>query len=147
MNSAIKKIFSVISLILLRYGLGIALIWLGFIKFKNIEAEYIQELLANTPVFKWILKYFTAYAFSQIIAWIQIVAGFLLLIHPFSPKISRWGAVMSMLIFLPGIIVFFNSDVVWLTGYGFPELSRTGQLLLKDFILFGAAAGCLSESK
>ena len=51
-----------------------------------------------------------------------------------------------MLIFLPGIIVFFSSDVVWLTGYGF-ELSRTGQILLKDFILFGVAAGCFSEFK
>lgn len=57
------------------------------------------------------------------------------------------GAVLAMLIFLPGIIVFFSSDVVWLTGYGFPELSRTGQILLKDFILFGVAAGCFSEFK
>lgn len=147
MNSAIKKIFSVIALVLLRYGLGIALIWLGIMKFKNIEAEYLQDLLANTTIFKWILKYFTAYAFSQMIAWIQIVAGVLLMIHPFAPKVSRWGAVLAMLIFLPGIIVFFSSDVVWLTGYGFPELSRTGQILLKDFILFGVAAGCFSEFK
>jgi len=146
MKSLLKKTFLLIGQFLLRYGLGIVLIWLGIMKFKNLEADYIQEAMAHSILFKWLLKYFTIYAFTQIIAWIQIVAGVLIILKPVSARLSRWGGVLAMLIFLAGILVFFSSEIVWLKGYGFPELSRAGQGLIKDFILFGAAAWCFSDS-
>ncbi len=131
---------------LFRYGLGIILIWLGIMKFKNSEALQIEQTMAQTVLFQWMLKYVTIYAFSQIIAWIQIVAGVLIMLKPVSAGLSRWGGALAMVVFLAGILVFFTSGVVWQTGYGFPELSRAGHAFLKDFILFGAAAWCFSDS-
>ena len=92
------------------------------------------------------IEYLTVYALSMVIAWIQIVAGILLMLKPVSRKLSTWGGAMAMLIFLAGILVFFTSGLVWQTGYGFPELSRAGHAFLKDFILFGAAAWCFSDA-
>jgi len=146
MRLILKKTLLLISQSLFRYGLGIILIWLGIMKFKNVEALHIQQAMAQTVLFKWMLKYITIYAFSQIIAWIQILAGVLIMLKPVSSKLSRWGATLGMIIFLAGILVFFTSSIVWQTGYGFPELSRAGHAFLKDFILFGAAAWCLSDS-
>ncbi len=131
---------------LFRYGLGIILIWLGIMKFKNSEALQIEQAMAQTVLFQWMLKYVTIYAFSQIIAWIQIVAGILIMLKPVSSGLSRWGGALAMVVFLAGILVFFTSGIVWQTGYGFPELSRAGHAFLKDFILFGAAAWCFSDS-
>jgi uncharacterized membrane protein YkgB len=146
MKSFLKKVFLMVGQSLFRYGLGIILIWLGIMKFKNSEALQIEQAMAQTALFKWMLKYVTIYAFSQIIAWIQIAAGVLIMLKPVSSSLSRWGGAMAMVVFLAGILVFFTSGIVWQTGYGFPELSRAGHAFLKDFILFGAAAWCFSDS-
>jgi uncharacterized membrane protein YkgB len=146
MKSFLKKVFLMVGQSLFRYGLGIILIWLGIMKFKNSEALQIEQAMAQTVLFQWMLKYVTIYAFSQIIAWVQIVAGVLIMLKPVSSGLSRWGGALAMVVFLAGILVFFSSGIVWQTGYGFPELSRAGHAFLKDFILFGAAAWCFSDS-
>lgn len=146
MKHIIKKVSLAIGQFLLRYGLGIVLIWLGIMKFRNSEALHIEQAMAETILFKWLLKYITIYAFAQMIAWVQIVAGLFIMLHPVSKKIAAWGGAMAMIIFLSGVLVFISSGIVWEAGYGFPELSRAGHSLLKDFILFGAAAWCWSES-
>lgn len=146
MKSIIKKISLGIGQFLLRYGLGIVLIWLGIMKFRNSEAIHIEQAMAETILFKWMLKYITIYAFSQIIAWIQIIAGLFIMLQPVSKKMAAWGGALAMIVFLAGILVFISSGIIWQTGYGFPELSRAGHSFLKDFILFGAAAWCWSDS-
>jgi phosphoglycerate kinase len=52
MNSAIKKIFSVIALVLLRYGLGIALIWLGLDAGPESIKE-MKEIIENSATILW----------------------------------------------------------------------------------------------
>lgn len=146
MKTLLKKIFQQVAQFILRYGLGVVLIWLGLMKFKNSEALQIEQAMTQTVLFAWLLKYLTVYALSMVIAWIQIVAGILLMLRPVSRKLSTWGGAMAMVIFLAGILVFFTSGLVWQTGYGFPELSRAGHAFLKDFILFGAAAWCFSDA-
>jgi len=146
MKNIIKRTSLAIAYFLLRYGLGIVLIWLGIMKFRNSEAIHIEQAMAETILFKWLLKYITIYAFSQIIAWTQIVAGLFIMVQPVSKKIAAWGGALAMVVFLAGILVFISSGIVWEAGYGFPELSRAGHSLLKDFILFGAAAWCWSDS-
>ncbi|ASB49117.1 YkgB family protein [Alkalitalea saponilacus] len=146
MRSLFKKTMLSLARFLFRYGLGIILIWLGVLKFKNTEAHYIEQAMSQTVLFSWMLKYITIYAFTSIIAWMQIISGLFIMLKPVSRKLSVWGGVLAMVIFFAGILVFFSSGVVWHSGYGFPELSRAGQAFLKDFILFGAAAWCLSDS-
>jgi reactive chlorine resistance protein C len=146
MKAILKKSFLAIAQFLFRYGLGIILIWLGVMKFKNSEALHIENAMAQTFLFKWMLKYVTIYAFSMLIAWIQILAGLFIMLKPVSSKLAAWGGAFAMIIFLAGILVFFTSGVVWQVGYGFPELSRAGHSFLKDFVLFAAAAWCYSDS-
>lgn len=146
MKNILKKTSLAIGQFLFRYGLGIVLIWLGVMKFRNAEALHIEQAMANTLLFKWMLKYITIYAFSQMIAWVQIISGIFIMLQPVSKKMAAWGGALAMIIFLSGILVFITSGIVWESGYGFPELSRAGHSLLKDFILFGAAAWCWSDS-
>ena len=146
MKPFFKKTMLLLAQFLFRYGLGIILIWIGIMKFRNAEALYLEQAMSQTFLFKWMLKYITVYSFSLIIAWIQIFAGLMLMLKPVSSKIATWGGVLAMVIFLAGILVFLTSGIVWQTGYGFPELSRAGHSFFKDFILFGAAAWCVSDS-
>ncbi len=146
MKNILKKTSLGIAHFLLRYGLGIVLIWLGIMKFRNSEADHIELAMTHTIIFKWLLKYITIYTFTLIIAWVQIIAGLFIMLKPASKRLAAWGGALAMIVFLAGILVFISSGIVWEAGYGFPELSRTGHSLLKDFILFGAAAWCWSDS-
>lgn len=146
MRKLIKTLSENIAEIIFRYGLAIVLIWLGIVKFKNSEAIHLERAMANTVLFSWLLKFVTIYVFAQIVAWLHIVSGLLLLVKVASKRLALWGSIMASVIFLSGILVFVSSGIVWQVGYGFPELSRTGHSLLKDFILFGTSLWCISDS-
>lgn len=131
---------------LLRYGLGLVVIWLGILKFKNFEAEYLRDLISETFLLSWVLKVVTPYVLSQILAYVQIVAGVFILIKPLSRKLSFWGSFLAVVMFVVSISLLFSTEIVWQTGYGFPELSKAGQSILKDFVLLGAACWCVGDS-
>ncbi len=94
----------------------------------------------------WVLKYITAYTLNQIVAYIQIFAGVMLMLKPVSKKLSFWGGLLVCIMFLLSLSLLFTSSVVWEIGYGFPELSKVGQAVLKDFVLLGAAFWCIGDS-
>lgn len=146
MKPLFKKTLLLFGQFLFRYGLGIMLIWIGIMKFRNAEAIHLEQAMSQTILFNWLLKYITIYTLSLIIAWVQIFAGLMIMLKPVSAKISTWGAILAMIVFLSGILVFLTSGIVWQSGYGFPELSRAGHSFIKDFVLFGAAAWCVSDS-
>jgi uncharacterized membrane protein YkgB len=146
MKAFFKKTFLLLSQFLFRYALGIILIWFGIMKFRNAEAIHLEQAMLQTILFKWLLQYITVYTLSLIIAWVQIFAGLMIMLKAVSVKISMWGGIFAMVIFIAGMLVFATSGIVWQTGYGFPELSRAGHAFIKDFILFGAAAWCVSDS-
>lgn len=146
MKPLLKKTLLLFGQFLFRYGLGIMLIWIGIMKFRNAEAIHLEQAMSQTILFNWLLKYITIYTLSLIIAWVQIFAGLMIMLKPVSAKTSTWGGVLAMIVFLSGILVFLTSGIVWQSGYGFPELSRAGHSFIKDFVLFGAAAWCVSDS-
>ncbi len=145
MKSFISKLLKTLGVFILRYGLGIVIIWLGFLKFKNSEAEYTHQLISGGYM-AWILKYITPYALNQIVAYLQILIGVFIMLKAVSKPLSFWGGVAAAIIFLFSISLLFTSNVVWQMGYGFPELSKIGQTILKDLVLFGAAAWCVGDS-
>lgn len=145
MKNFISKLLKAVGQFILRYGLGMVIVWLGFLKFKNFEAEYTYELISSGYL-SWILQYITSYTLNHIVAYLQIIVGLFVMLKPISKELSFWGGIGASVIFLVSISLLFTSQVVWLKGYGFPELSKVGQTLLKDFILFGAAAWCVGDS-
>ncbi len=145
MRAFLSKLLKTLSVFLLRYGLGIVIIWLGVMKFRNSEAEYIHRIITGGYL-SWVLNYITSYTLSQIIAYLQILAGFMLLLKPVAKKISFFGGLLVSIMFILSISLLFTSSVVWEVGYGFPELSKVGQTVLKDFVLLGAALWCVGDS-
>ena len=145
MRDIISKALKNISRFILRYGLGIVLIWLGFLKFKDSEAEYTHQLISGGYL-SWILKYVLPSALNHIIAYMQIITGLLVMLKLISRKLAFWGGVIALLIFVFSLSMLVSSQVVWQSGYGFPELSLLGQVILKDLILLGAAAWCVGDS-
>ena len=142
----IAKTLKLIGQFLLRYGLAIVFIWLGILKLKNSEADYMREVLSNSSLFGWSLKYITAYAFSQIVAYLQMGIGLLIALKPVARKLSFVGSLLAVVVLLLSVAVLFSPGSVWQTGYGFPELSKLGQSILKDVVLLGAAAWCAGDS-
>jgi len=140
------KLLKLIGQFLLRYGLAIVFIWLGLLKLKNSEADYMGEVLSNSSVFGWVLKYVTPYAFSQIVAYLQMAIGLLIALKPLARRISFVGSLVAVLVLLLSVTMLVTSGYVWQTGYGFPELSKLGQSILKDVVLLGAAAWCAGDS-
>lgn len=142
----IKKVFTSLSHFILRYGLALVFIWLGWLKFKNTEADYLNDILKNSSLFAWMLKYITAYTFSLIVAYLQLAIGILLLLKPASKKLAFAGGIMAVVILSLSVTTLCTSAYVWQSGYGFPELSKVGQSMLKDLVLLGAAAWCVSDA-
>ena len=92
------------------------------------------------------LKYVTAYTFTLIVAYLQIGIGLLIVLKPVLRKLSMIGGLLALVILGLSVLTLFTSGYVWQTGYGFPELSKVGQSILKDVILLGAAAWCIGDS-
>jgi len=142
----IARIFKLAGAFLLRYGLAIVFIWLGLLKLKNSEADYMREVLSNSSLFGWSLKYITPYAFSQIVAYLQMGIGLLIALKPVVRKLSFISSLIAVVLLLLSVTMLFTSGYVWQAGYGFPELSKLGQSILKDVVLLGAAAWCVGDS-
>lgn len=142
----IAKTFKAFGQFLLRYGLAITFIWLGLMKLKNSEADYLKDVLTNSAVFSWMLKYITSYAFSQFVAYLQMLIGLTIALKPVARKVSLVGGIVAVVVLLLSVITLFTSSYVWLAPYGFPELSKLGQSILKDVVLLGAAMWCVGDS-
>ncbi|MGQ1785208.1 MULTISPECIES: DUF417 family protein [unclassified Saccharicrinis] len=145
MKNFISNLLKTVGKFILRYGLGLVIIWLGFLKFKNTEAEYTHQLISGGYL-SVVLKYITPYALNHIMAYFQILVGVFIMLKPVSRHLSFWGGMLAAIMFMFSISFLFTTQVVWETGYGFPELSKVGQTVLKDFVLFGAAAWCVGDS-
>ncbi|GAF05386.1 DUF417 family protein [Saccharicrinis fermentans] len=145
MKNFISIQLKAVGIFLLRYGLGLVLIWLGYLKFKNAEAEYTHQLISGGYL-SVVLQYLTPYVLNHIVAYFQMLVGLSILMKPIFRTLSFWGGLMAAIMFLFSISFLLTSSVVWETGYGFPELSKVGQTILKDVVLFGAAAWCVGDS-
>lgn len=133
--------------IVLRYGLVVALLWVGGLKFTAYEAESVHGLAAHSPFLSWLTQLMSVQAFSEIIGVVEIVLGLLIAARFVSPKASAIGSFGAVLIFLNTISFLFTTPGVVQMGETFPLLSgMPGQFLLKDFVLLGAALWSAGEA-
>ncbi|MEP6948095.1 MAG: DUF417 family protein [Ginsengibacter sp.] len=125
--------------IVIRYALVITLLWVGSLKFTTYEAMGVHGHAVTSPFLSWLANMMTVQSFSELIGVIEIILGFLIAIKPVAPKISYYGSLGSIIMFLITLSFIFTDTDVWQTGYGFPAASPAGQFLLKDLLFFGAA--------
>ena len=148
-TSGIVKISTIDSVasVLGRYGLVVVIGWIGALKFANFEAHQIQPLVANSPFMGWLYNIFPVYVFSALLGVFEVTAAVLLAIKPVAPKLSIFGSLLAIVLFLATISFLFTTPGVGEpAGGGFPALSLTGEFLLKDVPLLGLSFWTLADS-
>jgi uncharacterized membrane protein YkgB len=116
---------------LLRLGLVIVLLWIGALKFVPYEADSIVPLVANSPIMSFVYRHrapeYQRYMNRE---------GELNVAH------RQWHESNGTYTFARalGVVIVFD------TAHGFPYLSDTSRLVIKDAIMLGAAVTTLADS-
>ncbi|MBA3584373.1 MAG: DUF417 family protein [Gemmatimonadetes bacterium] len=132
---------------LLRYGLVAVLLWVGALKFTEYEAMAIKPLVENSPLTAWALQALGLKTLSALIGTVEIVVGLMIATRAFAPKVSAYGSIAAIGIFLMTLTFLLTTPGVWQPGYGFPFPSpMPGQFLAKDLVLLGAAIWSAGEA-
>lgn len=130
-----------------RYGLAIVLVWYGGLKFMDYEAQGIQPLVSESPFMSWLYDIFSVYAFSALLGAFEITAAVLLAVKPWWPRVSIFGSLLAMALFVATISFMFTTPGVFDAAQGgFPALSLEGGFLMKDIALLGISAWTLSDA-
>jgi len=131
----------------IRYGLVAVLLWVGLLKFTAFEAEGIQGLVANSPFMSWAYSVMSVRGFSAVIGSIEILLGVLIALRPVAPKLSAFGSIGAIIMFVTTLSFLLTTPGVWQPGYGFPSLSpMPGQFIAKDLLFLGAALWTAGEA-
>ena len=132
---------------LLRYGLVVAIGWIGAMKATHYEAVGIQPLIAHSPLLSWGYRIWSVDHFTMIIGATELVIVALLAVRPWFPRASALGSVGAICMFLT-TLSFIVTTPGWEPSLGgFPALSGgVGEFLIKDFVLLGAAFWTLADS-
>lgn len=131
----------------LRYGLVAVLLWVGALKFTEYETMGIKPLVENSPLTAWAVQALGLKTLSALIGTVEIVLGVMIAMRSVSPKVSAYGSMGAIVMFLLTLTFVFTTPGVWQPGYGFPFPSpMPGQFLAKDIILLGAAIWSAGEA-
>ena len=161
---------------LLRVGLVIVLLWIGGLKFAGYEADGIVPLVANSPVASFMYHHpapeyrqhmnkqgevkpaneawqrsNNTYPVSYGLGVIIVTLGLLIALYPVLPRASAIGSGLLVLMSLTTLSFLVTTPEAWVPAlgdahHGFPYLSGTGRLIVKDFIMLGAAVLTMADS-
>ena len=110
--------------LLARYGLVIVIAWYGGLKFMNYEAEGIQPLVSASPFMGWLYDIFSVYTFSALLGVFELAAAVLLAVKPWWPRVSVFGSLLAIMLFLGTISFMVTTPGVFDAAQGgFPALS------------------------
>ena len=124
-----------------RYGLVLALFWIGGMNFTAYEAEGISGFVSNSPLMSWAYSVFSVQSFSALLGVTEIAIALMIASRPFSARAAVVGTGLAVVMFLTTLSFLLTTPGVWeASAGGFPALSVVpGQFLAKDFVLFGAS--------
>jgi reactive chlorine resistance protein C len=130
-----------------RYGLVLALFWIGGMKFTAYEAEGIMGFVTNSPLMNWAYSVFSVRSFAALLGVTEIIIALLIASRPFSARAAVVGGALAVGMFLTTLSFLVTTPGVWeASAGGFPALSVIpGQFLVKDFVLFGASLRLFGE--
>jgi uncharacterized membrane protein YkgB len=133
--------------LLARYGLVIVIAWYGGLKFMDYEAEGIQPLVSASPFMGWLYDIFSVHAFSALLGVFELAAAGLIAVKPWWPRVSLFGSVLAVMLFLATISFMFTTPGVFVASQGgFPALSLDGGFLMKDIALLGVSVWTLTDA-
>lgn len=113
---------------LLRLSLGLVLLWIAVLKFAD-PSPVVGMLQASFPLL-------ASSAFVYLLGLLEVsVAGLLL-----AGRALRYAGLGLLVLFAGTLAIFVVAPQITYGPNGFPFLSLAGQFLLKDLVLFAAAA-------
>ena len=146
-NSTRQNTLDSVAGLFARYGLAIVLLWYGGLKFMNYEARGIQPLVSESPFMSWLYEIFSVYTFSALLGVLEIAAAVLLVVKPWWPKVSIFGSLLAIALFVATISFMFTTPGVFDASQGgFPALSLEGGFLMKDIALLGISVWTLADA-
>jgi uncharacterized membrane protein YkgB len=165
-----------IGLGLLRLGLVVVLVWIGGLKFARYEADGIVPLVANSPLMSFFYHHPApeyrpymnregelipahrdwhetngTYPFAYGLGVVIVSIGILIALHPVLPQVAAAGSFLLILMSLTTLSFLITTPEAWVpalgdSAHGFPFLSGTGRLVVKDAIMLGAALTAMADS-
>ena len=107
----------------------VVLLWIGGMKFTQIEAKGIEDLVATSPFMFWMYKIWDVQTTSNLIGVYDLIAAALVLGSVFKPKLFLPAALMSGAVFVVTQTFLFS-----VAGAVSSQtiLSATGHFLIKD---------------
>jgi reactive chlorine resistance protein C len=165
-----------IGLGLLRLGLVLVLVWIGGLKFARYEADGIVPLVANSPLMSFFYQHPApayrpymnregelipshrdwqetngTYTFAYGLGVLIVSIGILIALHPVLPQVAMIGSFLLILMALTTLSFLITTPEAWVpalgdSAHGFPFLSGTGRLVVKDAIMLGAAVTTMADS-
>jgi len=131
---------------IMRYGLVVVFLLIGFLKFTAAEAAGIQPLVAHSPLMSWMYAVLSVQGVSNLIGVIEIAIAVLLALRPISAKASFVGSVGSVVTFLLTTSFLLSTPGAVQLSHGLPVLGDAGQFLIKDLVLLGASFWTAAEA-
>jgi uncharacterized membrane protein YkgB len=145
--AAVESTATRLGAVLTRYGLVVVIGWIGLMKFTEFEARGIEPLVADSPFMSWLYDIFSVTTFSALLGIVEVAAAVLIAVRPWWPKVSAVGSAVAVGLFVATISFLFTTPGIFeAAAGGFPMLSTSGQFLIKDLVLLGAAVWTLGES-
>ncbi|KAB8191713.1 DUF417 family protein [Lysobacter maris] len=123
---------------LLWAGQLLVLVWIGLLKFTAYEAQGVEGLMRNSPLFAWLYGFVDVRGASNLIGVIELATAALIAAWPWRPRVAGWGLLAAALTYLLTNSFLFSTPG-WAPGHGFPFVAGTGQFLLKDLGLLAGA--------
>lgn len=124
-------------------GVVLVMVWIGGMKFTQIEADGIEGLMRTSPLFSWIYDFVTVLQGSYFIGLVELVAvagliiGLVLIAMGRANLASKFNGVG--LFVAAATFLATQTFVVTLPAYdqslGFPTLNGSGQFIVKDLVL------------
>ena len=91
------------------------------------------------------------YTFSRGLGIVIILIGLLIALHPVLPQVAAVGSLLLVFMACTTLSFLATTAEAWVpalgdTTHGFPYLSGTGRLIVKDCIMLGAAVTTMADS-
>ncbi|QQX79813.1 DUF417 family protein [Shewanella sp. KX20019] len=127
-------------------GILLVMVWIGAMKFTQIEADGIEGLMSSSPLFSWIYSLFNVLHGSYFIGVVELLAVMGIALAKWSDKAYVFGLAVAALTFA-ATQTFIITLPAYETSLGLPILTGSGQFIVKDLVLLAACFILFSQRK
>ena len=159
-----------VGVVMTRVGLVVVLVWIGGLKAFRYEDEGIVPYVANSPLmsffyrqpageYRWHMnregelvpanrewhERNGTYLFAHGLGAVIVALGVMVAVHPWLPRVAAVGGFLVAGMSLVTLSFLVTTPECWVPAlgspeHGFPLLSGSGRLIVKDAIMLGAAS-------